>query len=207
MRARMHGILHVSGMVGRLLVVSTCCAAFPLLAFMNQTSSQGKPATGLALTGAAVDPLQSSAGKAVVLIFVRTDCPISNRYSPLIQQLSAQYSDKVAFWLVYPARSESAEMIRRHEQDFGYKLPALRDVEHALVKQSKVQITPEAAVFDAKHRLVYHGRIDDLYEDFGRARSAATTHELEDAIQAAIHGKSLPAEVVPAVGCYISDLE
>ena len=31
--------------------------------------------------------------------------------------------------------------------------------------------------------LVYHGRIDNLFEDFGRARPAATTHELEDAIR------------------------
>jgi thiol-disulfide isomerase/thioredoxin len=173
---------------------------------MKPTVQAGQ-ATGMGLTGTRVDPLQSSPGKVVVLIFVRTDCPISNRYSPLIQQLSVQYNNKAAFWLVYPARNESAEMIRKHEQEFGYKLPALRDVQHALVKQSHVLITPEAAVFDAKHQLVYHGRIDDLYEDFGRARTAATTHELDDAIQAAILRKTLPADTVPAVGCYISDLE
>ena len=159
------------------------------------------------LAGNPVDPLKSSRGKAVVLIFVRTDCPISNRYAPTIQRLSAQYEQQAAFWLVYPSPSESGQMIRRHEQDFGYKLPALRDVQHALVKQSRATITPEAAVFDANHRLVYHGRIDDLYEDFGRARGAPTTHELDDAIQAAIAVKALTADSAPAVGCYISDLE
>jgi thiol-disulfide isomerase/thioredoxin len=204
----MHGSLHASGKLRRFLTLLACGTAVLLLAFvMEQKGAQAGQATALALTGMPVDPLQSSPGKVVVLIFVRTDCPISNRYSPLIQQLSAQYNDKTAFWLVYPARNESAEMIRKHEQDFGYKLSALRDVQHALVKESKVQITPEAAVFDAKHRLVYHGRIDDLYEDFGRARTAATTHELDDAIRAAIHGKTPQAENVPAVGCYISDLE
>jgi hypothetical protein len=76
-----------------------------------------------------------------------------------------------------------------------------------LVKQSRVSITPEAAVFDANHHLIYHGRIDDLYQDFGRSRPAATTHELDDAIRAAIAGKTLPADTAPAVGCYISDLE
>jgi thiol-disulfide isomerase/thioredoxin len=202
----MHGSLHASGMVRRYLLLSTCCA-FLLPTFVMEQKVHAGQATGLGLTGTPVDPLQSSPGKVVVLIFVRTDCPISNRYSPLIQQLSAQYNDKAAFWLVYPARNESAEMIRKHEREFGYKLPALRDLQHALVKQSHVQITPEAAVFDAKHKLVYHGRIDNLYEDFGRARTAATTHELDDAIQAAISSKALPADTVPAVGCYISDLE
>jgi thiol-disulfide isomerase/thioredoxin len=175
--------------------------------FFSPANLTGAQATPVDLAGNPVDPLKSSAGKVVVLVFVRTDCPVSNRYAPTIQRLSAQHLDRVAFWLVYPGKSESPEAIRKHQQDFGYKLPALRDLQHALVKQSQVQITPEVAVFDANRRLVYHGRIDNLYEDFGRARSAATTHELDDAIQAAINGKTLPVDAAPGVGCYISDLE
>src|SRR5262244_2577596 len=72
------------------------------------------------LAGKQVDPLKSSPGKVVILIFVRTDCPISNRYAPAIQKLSAEYSGKAAFFLVYPARAESPEMIRKHNEDFGY---------------------------------------------------------------------------------------
>ena len=159
------------------------------------------------LAGAAVDPLQSAPGKITVLVFVRTDCPISNRYAPTINRLAAAYADKVAFWLIYPARTETAEMIRKHEREFGFKIPAARDVQHSLAKKSHAAITPEAAVFDANHRLIYHGRIDDLYEDFGRARRAPTTHELEDVIQAALSGKSPVTDAMPAVGCYISDLE
>jgi thiol-disulfide isomerase/thioredoxin len=169
--------------------------------------SRAAQSSAIDLAGRPVDPLKSSPGKAVVLIFLRTDCPISNRYAPTVQRLSDRYAGKANFWLVYPARNESAELIRKHEQDFGYKLPALRDLQHALVKQSHAAITPEAAVFDADHRLIYHGRIDNLYEDFSRARRAPTTHELDDAIEAAIHGKTLSADTVPAVGCYISDLE
>ena len=106
-----------------------------------------------------------------------------------------------------PDKAESPDKIREHERAFGYQLVALRDLRHALVKQSHAQITPEAAVFSADHRLVYHGRIDNLFEDFGRARPAATTHELEDAIRAAIDGKDVANASVPAVGCYISDLK
>lgn len=159
------------------------------------------------LSGGLVDPLRPDAGKVVVLIFVRTDCPISNRYAPTIQKLSAAYADKASFWLVYPARHESPEMIRKHRKEYGYTLPVAHDVQHVLVKKSRAAITPEAAVFDANRRLIYHGRIDDLYQDFGRARRAPTTHELEDAIQAALAGHTLASDAVPAVGCYISDLE
>jgi thiol-disulfide isomerase/thioredoxin len=171
------------------------------------STSPGAQNVAFDLQGNPVDPLKSASGKVVVLVFVRTDCPVSNRYAPTIQKLSAEHASKVTFWLVYPSKSESAGVIRKYEREYGYKIPALRDPQHALVSESQVQVTPEVAVFDASQHLVYHGRIDNLYEDIGRARSAPTTHELEDAIAAALSGKSLAVGATHAVGCYISDLE
>jgi thiol-disulfide isomerase/thioredoxin len=185
------------------LVIATmvlCLGTAPVLAVGLQSFASD-------LDGKPFDPFRAAAGKVVVLIFVRTDCPISNRYAPTIRHLSAQTADHAVFFLVYPSKKETAGTIRRHEQDFGYTLAALRDPQHLLVKQSQAQITPEAAVFDAHQQLVYHGRIDNLYEDFGHRRKSATTHELADAIAAAIAGKTLSGNNAPAVGCYISDLE
>lgn len=162
--------------------------------------------TALNLDGAPADPFLAAPGKPVVLVFVRTDCPVSNRYAPLIQRISSQYANKVGFWLVYLGKTATAEKIRQHQSEYGYKLPALRDPQRALVAKAQVQITPEAAVFDANHRLIYHGRIDNLYEDLGRARPAATTQELDDAVQAALSGKAPPPSA-PGVGCFIADLE
>jgi hypothetical protein len=110
---------------------------------------------------------------------------------------------------VYPSRTDTPDAIRKHDQQFGFDhtFPALRDPQRILVKQSQAQITPEAAVFDTSQRLVYHGRIDNLYENFGHSRRTATTHELADAIEAAIAGQALSGNATPAVGCYISDLE
>ena len=67
--------------------------------------------------------------------------------------------------------------------------------------------TPEAAVFDTNGELVYHGRIDNLYERLGQSRRAATTHELADAIEAASKGLNPAVATTEAVGCFISDLE
>ena len=202
MRARMDRRWH-SFRVIRLFIVLIVAAWLSSLA----STSSGTQNTGFDLAGNPVDPLKSAGGRVVVLVFVRTDCPVSNRYAPLIQKLSTEHAGKAAFWLIYPSKLESAEAIRKHEREYGYKIPALRDPQHVLVKGSQVQITPEVAVFDAGRHLVYHGRIDNLYEDIGRARSAATTHELEDAISAALSGKNAAVEATHAVGCYISDLE
>jgi thiol-disulfide isomerase/thioredoxin len=182
--------------MGTLLAVLIVCLPRP-------TVAQG---TALDLDGKSVDPFQAARGKVVALIFVRTDCPISNRYAPTIQNLSTKYADQAAFWLVYPSNTESAKTIRKHDHDFRYELPALRDPQRVLVELSHAQITPEAAVFDAARRLIYHGRIDNLYEDFGHARKEATTHELDDAIRAVIEKRAPLATHRAAVGCYIADL-
>jgi thiol-disulfide isomerase/thioredoxin len=159
------------------------------------------------LEGRAVNPLSADSGKVVVLVFLRRDCPVSSRYAPAIQQISKQYADRAAFWLVYPDKNETPQAIRNYLQDYGYHLPALRDPEHVLVKLGHAQITPEVAVFDRDRRLIYDGRIDDWYVDLSRARPAPTTHELEDAIRAASTEKPVAKSEVRGVGCYISDLE
>jgi thiol-disulfide isomerase/thioredoxin len=157
------------------------------------------------LEGKPVDPIRT--GHPVVLLFVRTDCPISNRYAPTIRALSEKFRRKAEFWLVYPDPAESAARIRAHLDEFQYSIPALRDIHHSLLKRAQATITPEVAVFDASGKLGYHGRIDNWYEDFGRSRRAPTTHELEDAIRNALDGKPTVPDHAGAVGCYISDLK
>ena len=159
------------------------------------------------LDGHVANPLKSEAGKVVVMIFVRRDCPVSGRYAPTIQRISAEHQKDARLVLVFPDKSETAGDVRQYLRDFHYSVPALRDPAHALVKQGHAQFTPEAAVFDAKGALVYHGRIDNLYQSFGRARPAPTTHELEDAILAALAGRAPSKAEVAGIGCYISDLE
>ncbi len=181
----------------RLLVLAALCVSSG--AALSQV-------TALDLDGRAVNPLTES-NKLVVLVFLRRDCPVSARYAPIIQQISKKYVDDANFFLVYPDRADTPQQIRSYLSEYGYVLPALRDPGHSLVKLSRVQITPEVAVFGRNHQLVYEGRIDNWYVDLSRARSASTTHELEDAIHAAAAGKPIAHSEVRGVGCYISDLD
>ena len=164
-------------------------------------------AGSLDLSGKNVNPIEMAGGKPLVLIFVRTDCPVSNRYAPTIQALSHKYAGQAFVALVYPDKTETPSDIEKHLHEYGYKNTALRDTQHDLVKVSRVEITPEAAVFNGKGDLIYHGRIDNWYKDFGHARSAPTTHELDEAIQAALNSTIPVPASVSGVGCYISDLQ
>lgn len=159
------------------------------------------------LAGKAVSLFSSPDAKTTVLIFVRTDCPISNRYAPELQRLYRAYSTRVAFYLVYADPAETVDGIHKHIADYGYSFEALRDPGHDLVKRSKARVTPEAAVFSARGQLLYHGRIDDLYVDFGKAKRQPTTHDLQVAIDAVLGGKPVRVPETRAVGCYLDDVQ
>ena len=159
------------------------------------------------LDGHRVDPFQAPDARVVVLLFVRSDCPISNRYAPEIRRIYDRFaSHGVVFWLVYPDAQASAGEIRRHVSEYRYPGRVLQDPGHALVKLAQVEVTPEAAVFAPGRRLVYHGRIDDLYVDWGRTRPAPTTHDLAAALEATLAGRPVPVAATRAVGCFLADL-
>lgn len=157
------------------------------------------------LAGKTVQPFDGS--KPTALIFVRTDCPISNRYAPELERLYHEYSGRAAFYLVYADPSETPDAIRKHMADYGYTFGALRDPNHELVKLAKAHVTPEAAVFSAKGELLYHGRIDDRYIDFGKYRPEPTVHDLEDALRAVVAGKPVAVSSTRAIGCFLADME
>jgi hypothetical protein len=148
-----------------------------------------------------VDPLTSN-GRADLLLFVRTDCPISNRYAPelgrIVERFAAQPLD---VWLVYVDEDETPEKIRKHMAE--YRLPGtpLRDVGQTLAARAGVEVTPEAALFDAGGVRRYRGRIDDRHVDYGKQRAEPSTHELLDAITAVLDGRAPAIAEVDAVGC------
>ncbi len=181
---------------GRAGAALVCLAAACAIA-QSVTDREGRPA----------NPIADNHGKPVVLIFVRTDCPISNRYAPTIQKLAAAYAAKAKFWLVYPNKADTGTAIAAHVAEYGYGFPWLRDPDHVRVAQAKATITPEAALFDAQGKLRYHGRIDNLYMSPGRTRRAPTKNDLGDALTAVLAGKSVNVDASPAIGCYIADVK
>ncbi|HZS57273.1 MAG TPA: redoxin domain-containing protein [Bryobacteraceae bacterium] len=159
------------------------------------------------LAGKPQDPLKSNAA-ATVLLFVRTDCPITNRYAPELQRLAKEFQTRsVAFWLVYPDPDEAPSHIEEHVRDYGFPGRPLRDPHHVLVKEAHATVAPEAAVFNGSGKLVYHGRIDDRYVDIGKTRPAAQVHDLEDAVNAVLTSKPIVHAQTRAVGCSLADVE
>lgn len=161
----------------------------------------------LALAGLALGQAPFSNSQHIqVLVFARIDCPITNRYAPELQRIGAEFADKgVDFWIIYPDPAETPEGIETHMAQ--YKLPGkwIRDPKHEWVKKAEATTSPQAAIFDKGHHLIYSGRIDDRYVDFGKSRQNPQIHDLEDAISATLAGKPVAHPRTHAVGCYLAD--
>jgi len=160
------------------------------------------------LAGKPVNPLLLPPGRiATVLVFTTTDCPISNRYAPEIQRLAARFEKQgVGFTLVYPVSTDTPPVIREHLKKFAYALPVVRDTAQELVKHTGVQVTPEVAVVVAGGRVIYKGRIDDRYVEFGKDRPEPTERNLERALESVVGGRPVAVREARAVGCIIADL-
>ncbi|HKD36400.1 MAG TPA: redoxin domain-containing protein [Pirellulales bacterium] len=154
-----------------------------------------------------LDRLCGANGKAVVFVFTRVECPIANRYAPEIRRLYEKFTPHgVSFELIYPESSDSAGAIRDHLASYEYRCEAWRDPAHAAVRRFGAKVTPEVAVVDGRsQKMVYRGRIDDLYVDLGQARRAPTTHDLEEVLDSLVAGRSVSLTTTAAVGCSISD--
>lgn len=164
------------------------------------------PLTLLDLEERPLNPFQVSTNtKAIAFFFITTDCPIANRYAPEIQRIAAEFNTNgVNFWLVYADPDTSVEAIRKHTNDYRYSIPVLRDLQHTLVKKSQVAVTPEAAVFLSTGKLIYSGRIDNRYLDFGKERPAPTKRDLQEVLRGLLRGDRISSLRQPAVGCSIS---
>jgi hypothetical protein len=159
------------------------------------------------LDGNRVDVLARPGTKAAALVFVGIDCPISNRYAPELQRLEREFAPRgIAFFLVYPDPALTAAAARRHGAEYGLPFTALLDREHRLVEHTGVEVTPEAAVLGPDGAVLYRGRIDDRWLDFNQRRPRALRHELRDALEAILDGRTPVAPAARAVGCYIEPL-
>ncbi len=144
-------------------------------------------------------------GKASVLFFITSDCPISNSYAPEIQRICSEYGPKqVSCDLVYVDPTLTVADVKKHVQDFGYSsVPAILDSSQKLVRAAGATITPEAAIIGPSGQVLYRGRIDNVYAALGKRRPEATERDLRKALDEIVSGKPVSAPQTQAIGCYI----
>lgn len=97
----------------------------------------------------------------------------------------------------YP--EDSPEGMKAEIRARGIRFPYLVDGDQAVARALGAVCTPEFFLYDAGGRLVYHGRLDDNWQDPARV----TRQELRDAVLALAEGRPIAADQRPAMGCSI----
>ncbi len=140
--------------------------------------------------------------KAVVLFFVGVECPVSNFYAPEMTRVEEAYRDRGAsFYMIYSEPGVTAEEAAKHDEEYRLAMPALLDPRQALARAADVKRVLTAVVVTAEGQVVYRGRIDDRFAMDGKRREEATTHDLRDAIDAALAGKEPATAETEVFGC------
>jgi predicted dienelactone hydrolase len=151
-------------------------------------------------------PFDDPTTRAVVLVFISTDCPIANAYQPLLKKLSEKHAEQGVRWfMIHPDPATTTEQAAEHSKQFEIEMPIIVDQNQSIARGVGARVTPEVFVFaKANEKAVYQGRIDDLHAAYGKKRAAATTQELADALRAIVDGQPIAVSKTEPVGCFIA---
>jgi thiol-disulfide isomerase/thioredoxin len=161
-----------------------------------QDFTVGSKITELNLDGATISPSKSA---ATVLIFVSTQCPISNSYNERMNALYKEYSAKgIQFAFVNANVNESPSEIEEHAKSNHFAFKIYKDAGNVLADKFGANVTPETFVFDKSGVLRYHGYIDDATNP-----ARVQVHGLRQAIDAVVSGRPVEMKEARAFGCTI----
>ena len=141
-----------------------------------------------------------------VLIFLAPLCPICQDYTfylnALNEQCEEQYPGQLEMVGWFPNPTVTDEQIRtfalRYEVDWSLGRDTLGWSEVV-----GAQYTPEAALVSPEGKVVYLGRVNDLYYALGKHRSKPKSADLALAVEQAIAGKLVDTSRTDAIGCPI----
>ncbi len=145
------------------------------------------------------------ADRGLLVVFTCNHCPYAMAVWPRLIRL-ANYAKNLKINTVainpninpdYP--NDSPEKMTQKIEEWGISFPYLVDTTQQTAKAFKAQCTPDIYLFDKNHQLVYHGRIDDNWQDAHKV----TKEELKEAINNLATGRPIPSDQRPSMGCSI----
>jgi peroxiredoxin len=137
--------------------------------------------------------------KVIVLMFIATQCPVSNAYNTRMVDLYDDYSKKgVSFVALNSNKQESVEEIKDHAKEHGFQFLILKDWNNVIADRLQASVTPEIYVLNPDFEILYHGRIDDSQRE-----SQIKSKDLRAALGEILAGKSVTVVTTKAFGCTI----
>jgi thiol-disulfide isomerase/thioredoxin len=151
----------------------------------------------------------ASGKNGLLVVFTCNHCPYARAVWPRVIRLGKYAIEKGINVLAinpninpkYPDDAP-AEMSKKIKE-WGVPFPYLIDDTQKVAREFRAQCTPDIYLFDPQLKLVYHGRVDDNWQD----ESSVTKEDLKEAITCLAGKKPLPEKQFPSMGCSIKWLE
>ncbi|HEV3258470.1 MAG TPA: redoxin domain-containing protein [Gemmataceae bacterium] len=144
--------------------------------------------------------------KAVAVVFIGTECPISNAFMPRLAELHKEYeSQGVQFLAINSNCQDRPADVARHAKEHHLRFPVLKDVGNRVADVFGARRTPEVFLLDGRRAICYQGRIDDQF-GVGYKRPRPTRRDLAEAIHDVLAGKSVRQPTTGIAGCAIARL-
>lgn len=137
--------------------------------------------------------------KAILLIFLATQCPVVDEYVDRINSLYKDYEEKdVQIVGIHSNKNEKVEDIKKYKEKHKFEFPILKDPENTVADYFNARRTPEVFLIDAEKILRYRGAIDD-------SRQSPKENLLRTVLDLVLEGKSIPEKQkkTRAIGCLI----
>jgi peroxiredoxin len=150
--------------------------------------------------------LRAARGKPALVFFLCNHCPFVKHVRSGLADLGRDYLARGVAMLAinsndfeaYP--DDAPEHMAREAQASGWTFPYLVDADQRVAKAYRAACTPDFFLFDAAHRLVYRGQLDDSRPDNGVPVTGA---DLRAALDAVLADRPVSADQKPSIGCNI----
>jgi hypothetical protein len=182
------------------LLLSTAAAALEIGDAMPKSDAMLKNVDGREL---ALDGLAGA--KGTLILFTCNACPWVKAWEERTVALGNEYAKKgigvVAVNSNDPSvvKEDGFETMRTRARERGVTYPYVVDQGSRLARSFGAERTPEAFLFDADKKLVYHGTIDDNAQSPGDVKE----RYLRDALQSLVDGTKIAVAETKSLGCTI----
>ncbi len=188
-----------------------CCAllAAPAGALELGATAPNADVKMKSVTGGEVSIAEITGKQGTLVVFTCNHCPWAKAWEQRIAKLGNDYKGRGVGVVAINANDpkEHAEdgydgMVTR-AKTLGLQFPYVVDSGSTVARAFGAERTPEAYVFDAQGKLVYHGTIDDNAEHADEVKQAY----LANALEAVATGKPVETKETKALGCTIKYYE
>lgn len=144
--------------------------------------------------------------KPLLVMFICNHCPyvkhVIHKLASLVKDYQSQGVAVVAInsndTVQYP--DDAPQKMKAFAAEHNFSFPYLYDESQSVAKAYRAACTPDFYLFNAEHKLVYRGQMDDSRPSTG---VPVTGRDLTAAVHNLVEGKPIFENQLPSMGCNI----